>query len=352
MTTHQTLAPDVCREEAPALHAVPDLVTLLEPIKQDLEVVEEWLRSNLIDDSPFVSELLAQVFQAGGKRIRPALCLLSARATSADPVGAEISRLQIILSVLTELIHTASLVHDDVIDSASLRRGKETVNRKWSDKLAVLIGDLLFAQASVCLARLQNPTIVGIYGQVLGDLCAGELRQMKQQFLSVVNWDGYIQKSIWKTASLFAAGTHSAPILNGCPDNVVAAMKDYGINLGVCFQIIDDLLDVTATSSTLGKAAGSDLAQGLITAPALFVLERNDQPAKRLDELIRSRAVGEPEGVQEALTIIRENGGVELTNNLAAKYASQAREALTVVSASPYRNSLELLTEWLLTRRS
>lgn len=350
MTSHQTLAPEICRDETPAVAVVPDLVSLLEPIKTDLEIVEEWLRTNLIDDSPFVSELLAQVFAAGGKRIRPALCLLSARATK--PGQGDISRLQIILAVLTELIHTASLVHDDVIDSASLRRGKETVNRKWSDKLAVLIGDLLFAQASVCLARLQNPSIVGIYGQVLGDLCAGELRQMKQQFVTAVNWDGYIQKSIWKTASLFAAGTHSAPILNGCNDQIVGAMKDYGTSLGVCFQVIDDLLDVTATASTLGKPAGSDLAQGLITAPALYVLERGDQPAKRLEELIRTRAVCNSEGIEEALNIIRVNGGVEQTVQLATKYANQAKDALCGLPASSYRNSLESLTEWLLTRRS
>jgi all-trans-nonaprenyl-diphosphate synthase len=350
MTSHQTLAPEICRDETPAVTAVLDLISLLEPIKQDLEVVEEWLRTNLIDDSPFVAELLSQVFAAGGKRIRPALCLLSARATRQGQ--SDISRLQIILAVLTELIHTASLVHDDVIDSASLRRGKETVNRKWSDKLAVLIGDLLFAQASVCLARLQNPSIVGIYGQVLGDLCAGELRQMKQQFVSVVNWDGYIQKSIWKTASLFAAGTHSAPILSGCGDQIIACMKHYGTNLGICFQIIDDLLDVTANSQVLGKPAGSDLAQGLITAPALFVLERQDQPARRLEDLIRTRAVSTAEGIAEALDLIRANGGVELTMQLATNYASQARESLTGLPATNYRNSLESLTEWLLTRRS
>lgn len=337
----------------PVVPPVADLVALLEPIKLDLEIVEEWLRKNLIDDSPFVTELLSQVFQAGGKRIRPALCLLSARATA--PITAEvveINRLQIILSVLTELIHTASLVHDDVIDSASLRRGQETVNRKWSDKLAVLIGDLLFAQASVCLAKLESPRIVGIYGQVLGDLCAGELRQMKQQFLSGVNWEGYIQKSIWKTASLFAAGTHSAPILNGCSDEVVTAMKSYGTNLGICFQIIDDLLDVTSSSTTLGKPAGSDLGQGLITAPALFVLERNDEPARRLEELIRTRAVSTSEGVEEALSLICNNGGVEQTVQLATKYATAARDALIVLPASAYRTSLESLTQWLLTRRS
>ena len=323
---------------------------MLEPIKDELELVEQWLVSNLVDDSAFIAELLGQVFKSGGKRIRPALCLLSAKASS-EPVG-HVGRLQIILAVLTELIHTASLVHDDVIDAASLRRGQETVNRKWSDKLAVLIGDLLFAQASVCLARLMNPSIVGIYGQVLGDLCAGEIRQMRQHFVTTVDWDTYIQKSIWKTASLFAAGTHSAPILNGCDDAIVLGMKDYGVNLGICFQIVDDLLDYTGSSLTLGKAAGNDLAQGVVTAPALYILERKDAAACRLEELIKTRAVATPEGIDEALLIIREGGGIESTVQLARDYANKARQSLVVLPTSAYRDSLEGIADWLLTRTS
>lgn len=331
-----------------AVAAPLELSTLLEPVKDELDLVEQFLNSNLVDDSPFIEELLAQVFKAGGKRLRPALSLLSGKASSKK--NGELSRLHIILAVLTELIHTASLVHDDVIDSASLRRGQETVNRKWSDKLAVLTGDLLFAQASVCLARLMNPPIVGIYGQVLGDLCAGEIRQMRQQFVLNIDWNTYIQKSIWKTASLFAAGTQSAPILNGCSDQIVAAMKQYGLNLGICFQIVDDLLDVTSNSSQLGKPAGSDLFQGLITAPTLFVLERRDEDSRRLEQLIRTRAVSTPEGVEESLAIIRNKGGVEATVTLAHKYAKLSKDALSAISPSHYRDSLEQMVDWLLTR--
>ncbi len=331
-----------------AVASPPELGALLEPVKEELELVEKFLNSNLVDDSPFIEELLAQVFKAGGKRLRPALSLLAGKATS-TPKG-ELNRLHIILAVLTELIHTASLVHDDVIDSAAMRRGHETVNRKFSEKLAVLTGDLLFAQASVCLSRLMNPPIVGIYGQVLGDLCAGEIRQMRSQFVLNNDWNAYIQKSIWKTASLFAAGTQSAPILNRCSDEVVLGMKEYGLNLGVCFQIVDDLLDVTSNSSQLGKPAGSDLSQGLITAPALFVLEKKDEAAARLEQLIRTRAVSNPEGIEESLEIIRNNGGVESTVNLAHKYARMARESLSVIPASPYRDSLDQLVDWLLTR--
>ncbi len=333
---------------SPTFVSVCDLSSLLEPVREDLDLVEQWLNSNLVDDSPFIAELLGQVFQAGGKRIRPALVLLAARATAAVP--GSLTSLQTILAVLTELIHTASLVHDDVIDAASLRRGQETVNRKWSDKLAVLIGDLLFAQASVCLAKLSNPPIVGIYGQVLGDLCAGEIRQMRQQFVLAVDWDSYIQKSIWKTASLFAAGCESAAILNGCPGTAHAALKEYGLKLGICFQIVDDLLDFTGNSHTLGKSAGSDLAQGLITAPALFVLQRQDAPAAALKKLLQTRAVMSPEGLTQALSIVSNGGGIEATVELAGQYAAEAREALRPLTPSLYRDTLESLSDWLLTR--
>jgi all-trans-nonaprenyl-diphosphate synthase len=341
MSTQQALTGSI-------IASSPDLGLLLEPIKEELEQVEKFLNSNLVDDSPFIEELLGQVFRAGGKRIRPALVLLTAKATAKQK--GHVGRLHIILSVLTELIHTASLVHDDVLDSASLRRGQETVNRKFSDKLAVLTGDLLFAQASVCLSRLMNPVIVGIYGQVLGDLCAGEIRQMRQQFAISTDWEAYIQKSIWKTASLFAAGTQSAPILNGSSDAVIMNMRSYGVNLGICFQVVDDLLDVTGNSLALGKAAGSDLTHGVITAPAMYVLERKDKAAEKLDHLIRTRAVTTPEGVSEALEIIRNNGGIELTVELARKYARQAHESLAVLPPSQYRDSLERLIDWLLIR--
>lgn len=331
------------------LAAPIELNLLLEPVKEELELVEQFLNSNLVDDSSFIKELLSQVFKAGGKRLRPALSLLAGKASSKKP-GGELSRLHIILAVLTELIHTASLVHDDVIDAASVRRGQETVNRKFSDKLAVLTGDLLFAQASVCLSRLMNPAIVGIYGQVLGDLCAGEIRQMSQQFSLSVDWDTYIQKSIWKTASLFAAGTQSAPILNHAGDEYIGALKSYGLNIGICFQIVDDLLDVTGNSKQLGKAAGSDLSQGLVTAPALFVLERADEPAKRLEELIRTRQVATADGIAESLELICQSGGIEATVKLAHSYARQAREALALIKASDYRDSLDQMIDWLLIR--
>jgi all-trans-nonaprenyl-diphosphate synthase len=212
------------------------------------------------------------------------------------------------------------------------------------------MGDLLFAQASICLARIMNPVVVGIYGQVLGDLCSGEIRQMRQQFSTTVDWDSYLRKSINKTASLFAAGAHSGAILNACDNETIQALKDYGVNLGLCFQLVDDLLDITGNSQDLGKAAGSDLQGGVITAPALFVLEGGDAVAAKLKELIKTRAVTSPEGNAEALELIKNNGGVEKTIELCEKYAAMSKQRLAVIPRSVYRDSLELLVDFLLIR--
>ncbi|MFA7341312.1 MAG: polyprenyl synthetase family protein [Candidatus Obscuribacterales bacterium] len=331
-----------------------DLSSIIQPVAGEMALVEEWLVTNLIDDSPFVGDLLAQIFQAGGKRIRPLISLLGSKASLTDSqddaAHSEMSRLHIILAVLTELIHSASLVHDDVIDAASTRRGKETVNKRFNDKLAVLLGDLLFAQASICLARIMNPVVVGIYGQVLGDLCSGEIGQMRQQFVCRVDWDAYILKSINKTASLIAAGAHSGAILNARPDNVVAGLKDYGVNLGVCFQIVDDLLDVTGSAKQTGKPVGNDLRNGLLTAPALYVLERNDSSSLRLIELINNRSVQNDEGVEEALTIIRESGGVEQAQALAVSYGVKAKTALSVLPESDSKHALAAMVDYVLVR--
>lgn len=331
-----------------------DLSQIAAPIAHELALVEEWLGTNLIDDSPFVGDLLAQIFQAGGKRIRPLISLLGSKASLADAADDEahsqMSRLHIILAVLTELIHAASLVHDDVIDAASTRRGQETVNKRFSDKLAVLLGDLLFAQASICLARIMNPVVVGIYGQVLGDLCSGEIGQMRQQFVCTVDWDGYIRKSVNKTASLIAAGAHSGAILNARPDNVVSALKDYGVNLGVCFQIVDDLLDVTGSAIETGKPVGNDLRNGLLTAPALYVIEKNDAASRQLIEMINSRAVQTDEGVAAALALIKNNGGVEQATALAVSYGQKAKDALNVLPESESKDSLVNMIDYVLVR--
>ena len=336
--------------------AVPDLIQIAAPVAHEMQLVEEWLTTNLIDDSAFVGELLSQLFQAGGKRIRPLISLLASAASltdeKVDPHHSKMSRLHIILAVLTELIHAASLVHDDVIDAADVRRGQTTVNRRFNDKMAVLLGDLLFAQASICLARIMNPSVVGVYGQVLGDLCSGEISQMRQQFSLKVDFDAYVQKSIGKTASLIAAGAHCGAILNARSNEVIQALHQYGTNLGICFQIVDDLLDVTGSAAKTGKPVGSDLKNGLLTAPSLFILARGDELSERFAELVKTRKVENEDGLKEALTIVEEGGGIEKTKELAGAYGLKARDALNILPPTPARQSLSDIVDYVLVRSS
>lgn len=326
----------------------PVLNEVIGLVQGEMDLVENLLQTNLIDDNPFVTELLAKIFSAGGKRLRPLLTLLASRATLDKSMN--FSRTHIILAALSELIHTASLVHDDVLDNSSLRRGKATLNNSNSDKLAVLMGDLLFAQASVCLARLMNPEVVGIYGQVLGDLCAGEIKQMSYAFNLDINLESYILKSISKTATLFSACAHSGAVLNQTSNSVILGMKSYGLELGICFQIVDDLLDVVGVVSELGKPAGSDLQNGVITAPAIFVLQRDDVIAAKLRHLIESRAVQNPSGLDQALSLIRKYGGVEQTELLARQYATKSLQTLTNIKNSIYKDGLEAIISLVLER--
>ncbi|MBX9942321.1 MAG: polyprenyl synthetase family protein [Candidatus Obscuribacterales bacterium] len=341
---------------SPANQSNLDMNAIIEPVAHEMKLVEEWLTTNLIDDSAFVGDLLKQLFMSGGKRIRPLVSLLASKASlqdeSVDPHHCKMSRLHIILAVLTELIHSASLVHDDVIDKADTRRGKATVNKRFNDKMAVLLGDLLFAQASICLARIMNPNIVGVYGQVLGDLCSGEISQMRQQFSLKVDFDAYIQKSIGKTASLIAAGAHCGAILNARDNLVVQSLKDYGLNLGICFQIVDDLLDVTGSAASTGKPVGGDLKNGLITAPGLYILERQDDISSRFAELIQKGKIEEEEGLQEAIAIMKDYGGVEQAERLAQSYGEKARQSLAVLADSPARQSLSDIIDYVLLRKS
>ncbi|MBX9669986.1 MAG: polyprenyl synthetase family protein [Candidatus Obscuribacterales bacterium] len=326
----------------------PSLASLFDLVNDEMALVEDWLKSNLIDDNAFVEELLKQIFHSGGKRIRPLIVLISSKATARE--SGKLGRLHIILAVLTELIHTASLVHDDVIDKSAMRRGQETINKRWNDRIAVLMGDLLFAQASICLSRIMNPVVVGIYGQVLGDLCSGEIKQMRQQFVTTVDWNAYIDKSVSKTASLFAAGSHSGAILNGCSNETIQSLKDYGLNLGICFQIVDDLLDITGSTKETGKAVGGDLRNGVITAPAMFVLEKNDSAARRLKELIDTREIATADGSLEALELIKTSGGIDETVKLARRYANLSTESISHLKDSEYKDALVSLVEYVMTR--
>ena len=234
----------------------PDFFSI---ISTELEILEENLVVTLPVKNKFLKEVISYIFLSGGKRFRPAISLLIAKATGG------IKDKHITVSEITELIHTASLIHDDIIDSAKLRRGKETINSLWNDKISVIAGDFLFGQASVKLGELENTEIVKIYAHVLSNLCDGEIEQYSLLFNPGITLKNYIHKSTAKTASLFAACCKSSAMLNNQDSKIIKQCNDFGLSLGIAFQVVDDILDFTSSSNESGKDVCSDLKNGLIT---------------------------------------------------------------------------------------
>ena len=313
-------------------------------INKELMLLDENLTEKLPTKSKMLQEIVRYIINAGGKRFRPALCLLVAKSTG------NITEKHITLGELTELIHTASLIHDDIIDSARLRRGKETINSLWNDKISVITGDFLFAQASIRLGILENSEIVKIYAQVLSDLCDGEIEQYSYKFNSNIPWEYYIHKSTTKTASLFAAACKSAAILNNIDENLIKKAELYGNHLGIAFQIVDDILDFTSNKDKLGKEIGTDLKQGIITAPTLFALNSPDKRADQLKNLIENQFNGDENESQKAIRLVFELGGPEKAKQLANEYIRKAKENLDFVTDIDLIPELEQASDYILNR--
>ena len=316
----------------------------LKIIYQELSIVEENLIYKIPTKSKLLEEIIRYILKAGGKRIRPALCFLTAKATG------EITNKHIILAELTELIHTASLIHDDIIDSARFRRGTETINSLWNDKISVITGDFLFAQASIRLGLLENTEIVKIYAKVLSDLCDGEIEQYTYKFNTNISWDYYLEKSTTKTASLFAAACKSASILNNTEPDIISQAGQFGEYIGIAFQIVDDILDFTSNIKTIGKEIGTDLKQGIITAPTLFALNSTHKKAKDLKDLIENQFNNNNSDLENAIKLVLELDGCEKAKELANQYILKAKEKSIFVKNINIKTYLSQTADYLLSR--
>jgi all-trans-nonaprenyl-diphosphate synthase len=244
--------------------------SLFSPVEADLCLLADNLKQLVGARHPILYAAAEHLFGAGGKRIRPAIVLLLARATTPDH---EILPKHLRLAEITEMIHTASLVHDDVVDESAVRRGVPTVHSRFGNRVAVLAGDFLFAQSSWHLANLDNLAVVKLLSRVIMDLAEGEIQQGLNRFDTTLSIEAYLQKSYYKTASLIANSCKSVGVLSGVPETMAEQLYQYGRHLGLAFQIVDDVLDFTGSTDVLGKPAGSDLKSGNLTAPVLYAME-------------------------------------------------------------------------------
>ncbi|KAG5254814.1 hypothetical protein OIU77_015903 [Salix suchowensis] len=321
------------------------ITNLFEVVADDLLTLNQNLQSIVGAENPVLMSAAEQIFGAGGKRMRPALVFLVSRAT-AEVVGLkELTTEHRRLAEIIEMIHTASLIHDDVLDESDMRRGKETVHQVYGTRVAVLAGDFMFAQSSWYLANLENIEVIKLISQVIKDFASGEIKQASSLFDCDVELEEYLIKSYYKTASLIAASTKGAAIFSGVDSSVSMQMYDYGKNLGLSFQVVDDILDFTQSAEQLGKPAGSDLAKGNLTAPVIFALEQSP----KLREIIESEFC-ESGSLDEAIELVKNFGGIERAQELAKEKADLAIQNLSCLPQGSYQSALEEMVLYNLER--
>jgi heptaprenyl diphosphate synthase len=286
-------------------------------LAEDLVRVETALRNSVQTGDPFLTDVASHLIGAGGKRIRPALALCAGYAAGQEPVSDDV----VTGAVAVELVHLGSLYHDDVIDEASTRRGVESVNHRWSNIVAILAGDFLLARASSLAASL-GVEVAGILASTIGELCQGQVLELQR--LYDVNRDeaAYFGSIAGKTASLMATACRIGAIVAGLDRPAVESLAEYGKHVGMIFQIVDDILDLTATDEELGKPSGLDLAEGIYTLPVIYALRSSPDLKALLGRPL------DPDGVAQGRALACADGAVANALAVADEHAAQAARVL------------------------
>nr|QKY15110.1 geranylgeranyl pyrophosphate synthase (GGPPS2) [Polytomella parva] len=337
-------------------------------VRREVETISERLRHSVTTTVPSLKTAAEYFFNRGveGKRLRPTLAMLMSSALAEAPpaeefmiadlrpasvYAPELRRRQQRVAEIAELIHVASLMHDDVLDEAATRRGVLSLNSVAGNKIAILAGDFLLARASVSLASLRNNETVELMSNVLENLVAGEVMQMTASQDQLTDMDHYLSKSYCKTAALMANSCRSVAAISEQTEEVRKAAWDYGRNLGLAFQIVDDILDLTVSSSMLGKPALNDMKSGLATAPVLFAMEEKPE----LKPLILRRFKQEGD-IAKAMELVEATQGIQRAKDLAAEHCHKAAAAIGFLPAAQSahttlcREALLRITDKVLTR--
>lgn len=303
-----------------------------ELINAQLYSVEERIRQQAREFDPAVEGYVSYACESHGKRLRPALVLLAGGATG------NISSSHLELAVIIELIHAATLIHDDIMDGAEKRRGQPTANAKWGNAISVLLGDCLFAQALKLSASLPNGEVGRRIAGAASDVCSGEIIQTQRRFDLKLSFTDYYKIIEMKTATLFAVATELGAFMNEAPPESIAAMKIFGLRLGTAYQIYDDCLDLAGHESTAGKTLGTDLAKGKLTLPILHLLQSSSDGARQNLNTIILR--GEPDDLETIAARARKEGGVKASVATASRMIAEAEAQLVVLPATKYRDGL------------
>ena len=317
-------------------------------MRPDLLQVEERLKEAARIDFPAVAELIVGVVQSGGKRLRPLILLLAGRAfgDNREPL--------VTAGAGVELLHTASLVHDDIVDRAALRRGQPTLNSLLSSGAVILLGDYLFAQSAMLAAATRSPRVVGIFASTLADICDGQLREMFVAHRLDQSREDYEKRIYGKTASLFAGAAEMGAILGTAPEDAVQSLRRYGADIGMAFQIVDDVLDFREGTQQLGKPAGHDLTQGTVTLPTIIYASGVNQSSRAMNRLrqVVSGDLDDPDDIASVVQDIRVSGALELALIEAKRFAARAKVHAAAAPDFETREMLEEIADFVCERSS
>jgi octaprenyl-diphosphate synthase len=326
--------------------ALSSWLEILEPVRADLELVEKRFRAELVSPVPAVTSIGQYLQVSGGKRLRPALLLLAAGAFGEMPPSA------VTLGAVVEMIHTATLVHDDVIDGADLRRGRPSTNSRWGNHTSVLAGDWLYMQAFNLAVKERNFHVLDILIELTQMMVEGELLQWAMIGRLDLTEAEHLDLVYRKTACLFGACTRLGAIVAGQDGQTEDAMLRYGRNLGMAFQLVDDLLDFTASEDILGKPVGSDLREGKITLPLIYLLDRCTAPDQALVAKVMEERAFRTVAWADLLELISRYDTLERVKQQAGAYAQEALQCLEGLPDSPYKKALTILPELVVTRQN
>ncbi len=315
-------------------------------VRADLQKVEEDFCQLSVSSVPAITEIGQYLQVSGGKRLRPALVLLGSKLAGYE--GPAATR----LGAVVELIHTATLVHDDVIDEADTRRGRPSTNSRWGNHISVLAGDWLYMQAFNVALTERSFKILDLLIGVTQVMVEGELLQLTQLHRLDVSEDEYFDLSYRKTACLFSTALRLGPILGKMPEEEEMKLGSYGVNLGLAFQLVDDMLDFTSSEEKLGKPIGSDLREGKVTLPLIYLLQKcRPEEAAIISRVLEERGFRSVQ-FYEVLELIERYGALRMARDKAVQLAEEAKSALDAFPDSPYRDALKSLPEFIVERES
>ncbi|WP_020410275.1 polyprenyl synthetase family protein [Hahella ganghwensis] len=311
-------------------------------VSDDFAAVDELITTQLFSRVPLVEHIGQYIIESGGKRLRPLLVLLVSNAINNKDPGYRK------LAAIIEFLHTATLLHDDVVDTSSLRRGRDTANAKWGNAPSVLVGDFLYSRAFQMMVELNNMEVMQILSDATNVIAEGEVLQLTNCKNPDITHAQYMDVITAKTAKLFEAASHAAATLAGSASNQREAAQIYGLELGIAFQLIDDVLDYTGNAADMGKNVGDDLAEGKPTLPLLYAQEHTSEPDRQL--IRKAIREGGLDNLESILKAVRESGALEFTLEKARRHAANAIAQLELLPAGQHRDAMQQLAQFAVNR--